>query len=304
VVEELREPFPSITAVDIPTYLRELTPVLLRLDTRFTNHGFDGTHFTTLQSVFQAGTAVLVDAHGVPRVRGYCGSPITAPIALAGAPRTVGTPWPGYRSAALAAVQPSTVTITNFVLVDVVTGQAFNRPAATTGTNDALRGLAHIAAATASVASPSELKCHRFLSNRLYRNGFVGLIPTMVHGVGVVKSLGGRALSGVEGSPCFSQTDFRLTHVRSTFRWAKTHRSLWLVRMVICGDLYTPGQKAFVASGFVTLQQREQPWHATVRGDPRRAQAWLPHRGSVTFGFAMCASACLTLVVATPAHIY
>ena len=56
-----------LTAADIPTYLRELTPVLLRLDTRVTNHGFDGTHPTTLQSVFQAGTAVFVDAHGVPR---------------------------------------------------------------------------------------------------------------------------------------------------------------------------------------------------------------------------------------------
>jgi hypothetical protein len=79
---------------------------------------------------------VLVDAHRVPRVRGYSGNPVTAPIALAGAPKTVGTPWPGYRPGALAAVHPSTVTITNFVLVDVVTGQPFNRPAATTGTND------------------------------------------------------------------------------------------------------------------------------------------------------------------------
>ena len=55
-----------LTAADIPTYLRELTPVLLRLDTRVTNHGFDGTHPTTLQSVFQAGTAVFVDAQGFP----------------------------------------------------------------------------------------------------------------------------------------------------------------------------------------------------------------------------------------------
>jgi hypothetical protein len=60
----------TLTAVDVPTYLRELTPVVLRLDIRITNHGFDGTQFTTVPSVFQAGTAVLVDAHGVPRVRG------------------------------------------------------------------------------------------------------------------------------------------------------------------------------------------------------------------------------------------
>jgi TIR domain len=124
-----------LTAADIPTYLRELTPALLRLDTRVTNHGFDGTHPTTLQSVFQAGTAVLVDAHGVPRAR-WNANPLTAPIALAGEPKLVGTPWPGYRPGALAEVRPSTATITNFVLVDVVTGQPFNRPAGTTGTND------------------------------------------------------------------------------------------------------------------------------------------------------------------------
>ena len=125
-----------LTAGDIPTYLRELTPMVLRLDTRVTNHGFDGTHPTTLQSVFQTGTAVFVDAHGVPRARCYCGNPLTAPVALTGQPQPVGTPWPGYNPAALAEVQPSTANITVFVLVDVVTGQPFNRPAGTTGTDD------------------------------------------------------------------------------------------------------------------------------------------------------------------------
>ena len=125
-----------LTAADIPTYLRELTPALLRLDTRVTNHGFDGTHPTALQSVLQAGTAVFLDAHGIPRARCYCGNPLTAPIGLTGEPKPVGAAWPGYHPAALAAVQPSTATISSFVLVDVITGQAFNRPAGTTGTND------------------------------------------------------------------------------------------------------------------------------------------------------------------------
>jgi serine/threonine protein kinase len=125
-----------LTAADIPAYLREMTPVVLRLDTRVTNHGFDGTQPTTLQSVFQPGTAVFVDAHGVPRARCYCGNPLTIPVALTAEPKPVGAPWPGYNPAALAEVQPATVTITIFVLVDVVTGQPFNRPAGTTGTND------------------------------------------------------------------------------------------------------------------------------------------------------------------------
>ncbi|WP_205876077.1 serine/threonine-protein kinase [Mycobacterium camsae] len=125
-----------LTAADIPTYLPELTPMLLRLNTRVTNHGFDGTHPTTLQSVFQAGTGVFVDAHGVPRARCYCGNPLTAPVALTGDPEPVGTAWSGYNPAALAAVQPSSAPITSFVLVDVVTGQAFDRPAGTAGTDD------------------------------------------------------------------------------------------------------------------------------------------------------------------------
>ena len=128
-----------LTAADIPTYLRELTPVVLRLDTRVTNHGFDGTHPTAMQSVFQAGTAVFVDAHGMPRARCYCGNPLTAPAALTGEYTPIGTPWPAYNPAALAAVQPATGVLTVFVLIDVVTGQPFNRPAGTTGTDDTPR---------------------------------------------------------------------------------------------------------------------------------------------------------------------
>jgi hypothetical protein len=125
-----------LSAADIPIYLHELTPTVLRVDTRVTNHGFDGTHPTTLQSVFQTGTAVFIDAHGVPRARCYCGNPLTAPTALTGTPQPIGTAWTGYNPDALAAVQPSKTAISNFVLVDVVTGHPFNRPAGTTGSND------------------------------------------------------------------------------------------------------------------------------------------------------------------------
>jgi hypothetical protein len=125
-----------LIVADIRAYLHELTPAVLRLDTRITNHGFDGTHPTNLQSVFQRGTSVLVDAHGVPRVRGLSGSPLTAPDTLKGGPKLVGTPWPDYHPGALARIEPTTADIKNFVLVDVVTGLPFNRPVGTTGTGD------------------------------------------------------------------------------------------------------------------------------------------------------------------------
>ena len=125
-----------LTVADVPRYLHELTPVVLRLDTRITDHGFDGTHSIARQSVFQAGNAVLVDAHGVPRVRGLSGNPLTAPIPLKGAPKLLGTGWPGYHPGGLARIEATTAAITNFVVVDVVTGLPFNRPAGTIGTND------------------------------------------------------------------------------------------------------------------------------------------------------------------------
>jgi hypothetical protein len=125
-----------LAVADIRTYLHELTPMMLRLDTRITDHGFDGTHPTRLQSVFQAGTEVLVDAHGVPRLRGLSGNPLTAPIPLRGEPKLLGTPWPGYHPGALARVEPTTRAISNFVLVDVVTGKPFNRPVGTLGATD------------------------------------------------------------------------------------------------------------------------------------------------------------------------
>lgn len=50
----------------IPEYLSTLTPVVLRVDTRVTNHGFVDGAGTGFQSVLQAGSAVLVDDRGVP----------------------------------------------------------------------------------------------------------------------------------------------------------------------------------------------------------------------------------------------
>ena len=129
---------PALTVADIPRYLHELTPAYLRLDTRITNHGFDGMHRLAKQSAFQAGTAVLVDGHGVPRVHGLSGNPLTAPIPLLGKPKLVGAAWAGFRPGALAEVKPS-AKVANFVLVDVVTGKPFNRPLGTTGSNDTPR---------------------------------------------------------------------------------------------------------------------------------------------------------------------
>ncbi|MFJ6750050.1 DUF6777 domain-containing protein [Streptomyces sp. NPDC091266] len=121
----------------VPSYLRSLTAVQLRWDTRVTNHGFAHGRATGYQAVLQAGTAVLVDSHGVPRVRCACGNPLLPPVAVKGTPKTVGEPWPGYRPSHVVVVRESATVVPVFVLVDPDSGQWFTRPRGDNGSTDA-----------------------------------------------------------------------------------------------------------------------------------------------------------------------
>jgi hypothetical protein len=67
---------PKITVEQIPGYIRQLTPVLLRNDTRVIDHGYVNGQAYSRQAVLQALTAVLVDKYGIPRVRCVSGSPL------------------------------------------------------------------------------------------------------------------------------------------------------------------------------------------------------------------------------------
>ena len=64
----------------------------------------------------------LVDAHGVPRARCYCGNPLTAPRTYRERPTEKGVRWTGYNPGAVVVARPSATTISSFALVDVVTG--------------------------------------------------------------------------------------------------------------------------------------------------------------------------------------
>ncbi|WP_209306536.1 serine/threonine-protein kinase [Blastococcus sp. CT_GayMR19] len=78
---------------DIRSFLRSLTPVVLSTDTAVTNHGFRDGRANAYQAVLQAGTAVLVDEDGVPRVRCACGNPLDGPSARRQV-RYTGQAWP------------------------------------------------------------------------------------------------------------------------------------------------------------------------------------------------------------------
>ncbi|WP_369166638.1 DUF6777 domain-containing protein [Streptomyces sp. R28] len=119
---EKNRAFASVADVDpsgVASYLRSLTPVQLRMDTRVTNHGYRDGAATSYQAVLQAGTAVLVDDRGVPRVRCACGNPLTDPVAQQGTFKRTGDFWPSFSNANVVVVSPSTTIVNVFVIFDV-----------------------------------------------------------------------------------------------------------------------------------------------------------------------------------------
>ncbi|MFD7013449.1 DUF6777 domain-containing protein [Streptomyces sp. NPDC059928] len=129
----------GIDPAAIPTFLRGLTPVVLRVDTRVTNHGFRGGAATSFQSVLQAGTAVLVDDHGEPRVRCACGNPLKPPNAHQGNWTNKGKPWPGYRPSQVTVIRPTTVVINSLVIVNITNNTWIERPTGDDGQHDRRR---------------------------------------------------------------------------------------------------------------------------------------------------------------------
>ncbi|WP_282792224.1 DUF6777 domain-containing protein [Streptomyces sp. CC224B] len=118
----------------VAAYLRGLTPVVLRADTRVTNHGYRDGRATGYQAVLQAGTAVLVDDRGLPRVRCACGNPLRPPVAFRHAPRHRGDPWTGYRPVQVVVVTPAPRPVTHLTLVNIVDNTWIERR---TGDHDA-----------------------------------------------------------------------------------------------------------------------------------------------------------------------
>lgn len=131
----------GIPVGEIPQYVSELTPVLLRTDTLVTNHGYRDGKATSEQAVLQAGMGVLVNGYGVPTVKCNCGNPLTPPqkkLAPDDASYT-GRSWPGFDKQNVTKIQPSDPkkgTIVAFVLVDPEGTMGFERPRATEGEAD------------------------------------------------------------------------------------------------------------------------------------------------------------------------
>ena len=112
--------------------------MILNSDTLVANHGYQHREATSFPSVLKAGTAVMVDATGMPRVKCNCGNPLTPPELFdLSTATTSGTSWPGYTPAAVLAVQPGAPAQT-LTLVNVSTGIVYDQ--SLTGSNQLADG--------------------------------------------------------------------------------------------------------------------------------------------------------------------
>lgn len=109
----------QVSVDQLPEYIRSLTSVTLMNDTRVTNYGYRNGRATALQSILQAGTAVMVDTYGVPRVKCNCGNPLTPPVPVTTTPTYTGPQWPTFDPTSVVVVNQTNVTIDVFVLQNV-----------------------------------------------------------------------------------------------------------------------------------------------------------------------------------------
>lgn len=121
----------DIPVSGIPDFVAGLTPTVLLADTRVTNHGFSDGSATDVQAVLQAGTAVLVDDRGTPRVKCSCGNPLAPPEEAEGASYT-GERWAGFDPDALLAVEAG-APMTALTVVDLVNGGTIELPVGSGG---------------------------------------------------------------------------------------------------------------------------------------------------------------------------
>ncbi|MEX0172874.1 hypothetical protein MRBLMG1_005621 [Streptomyces sp. LMG1-1-1.1] len=125
----------GVPEANVGNWLRGLTPVVLRADTRVTNHGYRAGRAAAFQSVLQTGTAVLVDQYGSPRVRCACGNPLRTPVAVKEGVHQ-GDPWDGFDPDRVIVVRPTTTVVTSLVIVNAADRSWIERLTGSDGAED------------------------------------------------------------------------------------------------------------------------------------------------------------------------
>jgi hypothetical protein len=143
----------GIQAPQIRDYVSGLTDVVLRTDTRVTNHGYVNGVADPIQSVLEAGTAVFIDKYGRPVVKCYCGNPLTPPV-LYTAPTYTGPIWAGFSPAQITIINQSTTIINTFTLYDPSNGKTFTRTAGVHGRDGPYTGAPTTTPTTTTTTPP------------------------------------------------------------------------------------------------------------------------------------------------------
>gem|GEM_PF-1971223 len=146
----------GIDTAQIRSYVTALTPVILAADTRVTNHGYSNGRATPRQSVLQAGTAVLIDNYGLPRVRCYCGNPLLPPVPST-SPTYTGPKWPGFSPTTVVVVQPASNPMTTVTVIDTKTGTTVVIGVGTSGVTTTAGATTTTSSSTTSPKTPTTL---------------------------------------------------------------------------------------------------------------------------------------------------
>lgn len=103
---------------EIPQFVENLKPVLLRSDTSVTSHGYANGQYTAYPAVLQAGTAVFINDRGEPTVKCFNGNPLTKGE-FNPQSRYTGSAWEHFRAGAVTSIQPNPTMIQNPKLTDI-----------------------------------------------------------------------------------------------------------------------------------------------------------------------------------------
>lgn len=113
----------------VENYLDGLTGARLRWDTRLTDTGWQKQKVKTWQALLQAGTAVLVDNTGVPRVKCNTGSPLLSPQGLSSSndddlelddiAENPGDAWEDLDPQDVVTITPGTDSLDSLTIVDI-----------------------------------------------------------------------------------------------------------------------------------------------------------------------------------------
>lgn len=138
--ERTNETWAGVAGVDpaeVRSVVVSMTPVVLTTDTAVTNHTYGSDGATAYSSVLQAGTPVLVDDHGVPRVQCSCGNPLLPP-GDSDSDTFEGDPWESFDPDTVVRIDPTEDRVDQLETIEFDGGGPVDLPA---GRNAELDGL-------------------------------------------------------------------------------------------------------------------------------------------------------------------